>query len=95
MRLTSCSARVQFHVRIAEATQNERLARLVRETLSQFISDRSDYPVGHINIEKALRNQRDTLAAIIDGEREWIARSIDDHLGDAEKYFLGERLATP
>ena len=84
---------IQFHVRLAEASQNERLARLVRDTMSQFISDRSDYPVGHIDIERALSNQRDTLAAIIDGTPARIARSIDEHLGSAEEYFLGERLS--
>jgi GntR family transcriptional repressor for pyruvate dehydrogenase complex len=83
---------IQFHVRLAEGSQNERLARLVRETLNQFMSDRSEYPVGHIDIERALENQRDTLAAVVDGNPARIARSMDEHLGSAEEYFLGERL---
>jgi GntR family transcriptional regulator, transcriptional repressor for pyruvate dehydrogenase complex len=86
---------IQFHVRLAEASQNERLARLVRETMSQFISDRSEYPVGHIDIERALYHQRDTLGAIIDGTPARIEQSIDEHLGSAEEYFLGERLSDP
>ena len=84
---------IQFHLRLAEASHNERLALLVRDTMSQFISDRSDYPVGHIDIDRALRNQRDTLAAIIDGTLARVARSMDEHLGSAEEYFLGERLS--
>lgn len=84
---------IQFHLRLAEASHNERLARLVRDTMSQFISDRSEYPVGHIDIDRALHNQRDTLAAIVDGTSARIARSMDEHLGSAEEYFLGERLS--
>jgi len=86
---------ILFHIRLAEASQNEMLTRLLRETMSQFVSDRSDYPVGHIDIERALRNQRDTLEAIVDGTPARIAESIDEHLGSAEEYFLGERLSVP
>lgn len=83
---------IQFHIRLAEASHNEVLARLLREIMSQYVTDRGDYPVGHINIDRALRNQQDTLDAVIDGSRARIAASIDEHLGSAEEYFLGERL---
>ena len=83
---------IQFHLRLAEASHNEMLAQLLRDTMSQFVSDRGDYPVGHIDIERALRNQQDTLEAIIDGSPARIAKSIDEHLASAEEYFLGERL---
>ncbi len=83
---------IQFHIRLAEASHNEVLARLLREIMSQYVTDRGDYPVGHIDIDRALRNQQDTLEAIIDGSPARIATSIDEHLGSAEEYFLGERL---
>jgi GntR family transcriptional regulator, transcriptional repressor for pyruvate dehydrogenase complex len=84
---------IQFHIRLAEASHNEVLARLLREIMSQYVTDRGDYPVGHIDIDRALRNQHDTLEAIIDGSPARIATSIDEHLGSAEEYFLGERLS--
>lgn len=83
---------IQFHLRLAEASRNKILAQLLRDTMSQYVSDRDRYPVGHIDIERALRNQQDTLDAVIDGSPTWIAQSIDEHMGSAEEYFLGERL---
>ena len=86
---------IQFHVRLAEASHNELLARLVQDTMNQFVSDRNEYPVGHIDIEHALRLQADTLGAIVEASPTRIAESIDEHLGTAEEYFLGERLDVP
>ncbi len=86
---------IQFHLRLAEASRNKMLAQLLRDTMSQFVSDRGTYPVGHIDIQRALRNQQDTLDAVIDGSPSWIAASMDEHLGSAEEYFLGERLFVP
>jgi GntR family transcriptional regulator, transcriptional repressor for pyruvate dehydrogenase complex len=86
---------IQFHLRLAEASHNPVLARLLRDAMSQYVTDRSDYPVGHIDIDRAIQNQKDTLEAIIDGSPERIAASIDEHLASAEEYFLGERLDDP
>jgi GntR family transcriptional repressor for pyruvate dehydrogenase complex len=83
---------IQFHIRLAEASHNEVLTRLLRDIMSQYVTDRRDYPVGHIDIDRALQNQQDTLEAIVDGSPGRIAASIDAHLGSAEEYFLGERL---
>jgi GntR family transcriptional repressor for pyruvate dehydrogenase complex len=83
---------IQFHVRLAKASGNEVLAEYVRETLRNFTSSRAQYPVGHIGLEQALLNQRDTFEAILSGSILRIARSIDRHLGNGEEYFLGERL---
>jgi GntR family transcriptional repressor for pyruvate dehydrogenase complex len=83
---------VQFHIRLAEASGNDFLARLVRETLNALISTRAHYPVGHVDFTYALQNQRDTLAAIESGSSDHIAKSIDQHLASAEEYFIGERL---
>ena len=84
---------IQFHIRLAEASHNEVLAQLMRDIMSQYVTDRGDYPVGHIDIDRALRNQQDTLEAIVDGSPARIAKSIDKHLASAEEYFLGERLS--
>jgi DNA-binding GntR family transcriptional regulator len=64
----------------------------MRDIMGQYVTDRGDYPVGHIDIERALRHQQDTLEAIIGGSPARIAESIDEHLASAEEYFLGERL---
>ncbi len=84
---------IQFHVRLAEASHNEVLAQLLRDVMSQYVTDRSDYPVGHIDIDRALQNQRDTLEAIVEGSPARIAASIDEHLASAEEYYLGEPLS--
>lgn len=86
---------IQFHVRLAESCKNEMLARLVRDTMNQFMSERARYPVGHIDLELALKRHTDTLDAVIAGEPLRIARSIDEHLASAEEYFLGQRLSAP
>ncbi len=61
---------ILFHVRLAEASANEPLGDMVRELLNTFTSNRAHYPVGHIDLERALIIQRDTLDAIIDGSRD-------------------------
>lgn len=83
---------MQFHIRLADASGNDVLARLIRETLSQFMTERSVYPVGHIDMERAVEFHRDTLAALIDGSPDKIAQTIDEHLGAVEHYYLGKRL---
>jgi GntR family transcriptional regulator, transcriptional repressor for pyruvate dehydrogenase complex len=83
----------QFHVRIAEACDNDILAAVVRDTMNRFMSERARYPVGHVDLELALERQSDTLEAVVSGVPGRIARSIDEHLGSAEEYFLGERLS--
>ena len=83
---------VQFHIRVAEASSNDFLERLVRDTLNTLMSMRAHYPVGHVDFADALRNQQDTLSAIVDGPGDGILRAIDQHLASAEEYFIGERL---
>ena len=83
---------VQFHIRVGEASGNDFLARLLRDTLNTFMSARSHYPVGHVDLTHAIHNQQDTLAAIVDGSLDRIMCSIDEHLASAEEYFIGERL---
>jgi GntR family transcriptional regulator, transcriptional repressor for pyruvate dehydrogenase complex len=83
---------IRFHVRLAEASANDLLAGYLRDTMTNFISRRTQYPVGHIGVERALENQRDTFGAIVDGTPIRIAQSIDRHLGDAEQHFLGHQL---
>ena len=40
----------------------------------------------------AIANQRHTMAALWSRRRPRVLRSLDDHLGSVEEYFLGERL---
>jgi GntR family transcriptional repressor for pyruvate dehydrogenase complex len=81
-----------FHERVAEAAGNDRLTEHVQETMRRLASRRAEYPVGHIDVKQALHNQQHTLEAIVSGSRSRIIRSVDQHLGSAEEYFLGERL---
>lgn len=83
---------LQFHVRIAEASGNPVLAQMVRDTIGQYMTERAVYPVGHVALQRAIQNQLDTVQALVDGDPERIARSIDTHLASAEEYFLGARL---
>lgn len=54
---------IRFYIRLAEASANELLAAYLRDTMTNFISRRTQYPVGHVGVEQALDNQRDTFDA--------------------------------
>jgi GntR family transcriptional regulator, transcriptional repressor for pyruvate dehydrogenase complex len=83
---------MRFHVRLAEASANEVLAGYVRDFMARFSTRRAQYPVGHIGLERALDNQRDTFDAIVSANPSRIAQSIDRHLADPEIHFLGHHL---
>jgi GntR family transcriptional repressor for pyruvate dehydrogenase complex len=83
---------MRFHVRLGEASANEMLAGYLRDFMAKFSTRRAQYPVGHIGLEQALFNQRDTFEAIVDGAPARIAQSIDRHLANAEVHFLGQQL---
>jgi GntR family transcriptional repressor for pyruvate dehydrogenase complex len=85
---------MRFHVRVAEASANELLASYIRDFMAKFSTRRAQYPVGHIGLEQALHNQRDTFDAIVEGSPSRIAESIDRHLASPEIHFLGRHLAS-
>jgi GntR family transcriptional repressor for pyruvate dehydrogenase complex len=83
---------IQFHLKLAEVSKSDVVARLVRQVLTQFMSERTSYPVGHIDMKRALEHHRETLEAIAERTPGRIRRTMDAHLGSAEEYFLGKRL---
>jgi GntR family transcriptional regulator, transcriptional repressor for pyruvate dehydrogenase complex len=85
-------ADARFHVVIGEISGNPVIAEYQRATLSRISAIRADYPVGHVDLRLAIANQRDTMAALRSRRRGRVLRSLDDHLGSVEEYFLGERL---
>ena len=82
----------RFHIVIGEVSGNPVLAEYQRTTLNRISAIRADYPVGHVELRLAIANQRDTMAALRSRRRGRVLRSLDDHLGSVEEYFLGERL---
>jgi GntR family transcriptional regulator, transcriptional repressor for pyruvate dehydrogenase complex len=82
----------RFHIVIGEISANPVIAEYQRTTLNRISAIRADYPVGHVDLRLAIANQLDTMAALRSRRRERVLRSLDDHLGSVEEYFLGERL---
>jgi GntR family transcriptional repressor for pyruvate dehydrogenase complex len=83
----------QFHLRVAEYSGNELMHEFLQEILRQYSTIRTQYPVGHVDLELGIHNQRTTLEAIRSGSVPVILDAVDDHLGSVEEHFLGERLA--
>ena len=85
-------ADARFHVVIGEISGNPVLGEYQRTTLGRISAIRADYPVGHVDLRLAIANQRHTMAALKSRRQDRVLRSLDDHLGSVEEYFLGERL---
>lgn len=84
----------QFHLRVAEASGNALMAEFLREILRRYAAIRSQYPVGHVALDRGIANQQATLDAIRSGDPERVVAAMDEHLGSVEEHFLGERLST-
>ena len=83
---------IQFHLRLAEASHNESTRAVARAGHDGRISDRSDYP-SDTSTSIALSATSEIRCRDHQPRRcARVARSIDEHLGSAEEYFLGERL---
>ena len=83
---------LQFHMRIAEVSGNRVLAAQLRDVIQQYMQMRQQYPVGRIELDRGIENQRQTLEAIRSRRPAEILRAVDEHLGSLEEHFLGERL---
>jgi GntR family transcriptional regulator, transcriptional repressor for pyruvate dehydrogenase complex len=82
----------RFHIVIGEISGNPVIWEYQRTTLNRISAIRAGYPVGHVELRLAIANQRHTMAALRSRRRTRVLRSLDDHLGSVEEYFLGERL---
>ncbi len=90
------AADVQFHFTIAQMAANEPLLSCMRTFFNEWLAIRTaQFPVGHVDFDAAIRNQRDMLEALKSRERAWIVRSMDEHLGALEEIYLGHRLSFP
>lgn len=83
---------VRFHVAVAEVSANAVLAELVRGVIEKILLILSQFPVGRVELREAVRNQRETLAAIESRDPARIVRAVDEHMASVEELFLGERL---
>jgi GntR family transcriptional repressor for pyruvate dehydrogenase complex len=82
---------VRFHVKIAEVTRNALIHTAVKDILARLSVIQDQLPVGHIALEKGIKNQRATLDALRSRKEHRILEAIDEHLGSVEEHFLGER----
>jgi DNA-binding FadR family transcriptional regulator len=82
----------QFHLKIAEMCGNLMIHEFLQSTFRKLGVIRSQYPVGHVDLESGIRNQVHTLAALESRDVKRVLRSVDSHLGQVEEHFLGERL---
>src|SRR3990172_3306368 len=85
----------RFHLKVAHMARNPMLVQLVETFWNGFLLARAHYPVGHVDLEEALRNQRNTLAALESRDPRQIVKAMDQHLASSEEHFLGERLSFP
>jgi len=83
---------MQFHLRIVDASRNEMLGAFERTLFDHLDTLRGQFPVGHVELGRALENQRTTLEALRTRAPERIVSALDDHLASLEEHFLGERL---
>jgi GntR family transcriptional repressor for pyruvate dehydrogenase complex len=83
---------VRFHLTVGTLSGNALLAEMVRTLFNRLALLRESFPVGHVEIQQALANQRDTMAALESKSDRRITRSLDVHLGAFEEHFLAERL---
>jgi GntR family transcriptional repressor for pyruvate dehydrogenase complex len=84
---------LQFHIRISEASRNPLFSKHLREILGSYALLRTEYPVGRLDLQQGIVNQETTLQAIVSRDPTRIALAIDEHLGNLEEYFLGQRLS--
>ena len=83
---------LRFHIRLVDAAGNEMLSAFERTVMGHFDVIRGQFPVGHVELGRALANQRTTMDALLTRSPERIVAALDDHLASLEEHFLGERL---
>ena len=81
-----------FHLRVTQAGKSPMISQFLDDTLRRFQTIRAQYPVGRIDLQQAITNQRETLAALVCREPAVIVDAMHRHLGSVEEHFLGEPL---
>lgn len=83
----------QFHLKLAEMSQNPILARYIKSVFARILFLRARDNLGHPMLQNALERQCATLEAIESRDPARIRKSMDEHLAGSEELFLGERLS--
>jgi GntR family transcriptional repressor for pyruvate dehydrogenase complex len=86
---------IQFHLQVAAVAQNPQLLEFLRAYFDRWQVIRDSYPIGHVDFETAMANQRNTLEAIASRNRRRVMKSVDRHLTPTELIFIGEKLEFP
>jgi DNA-binding FadR family transcriptional regulator len=85
----------QFHLRIGHMSGNPVLRDYVESMWNSLLLTRAHYPVGHVDLERALQNQSETLRAMQTRDATQVSHALDIHLAASEEHFLGQRLSYP
>jgi GntR family transcriptional regulator, transcriptional repressor for pyruvate dehydrogenase complex len=83
---------LRFHLAIGQMADNPPLAGFLRETFDRITLIRSQFPVGSVELTLAIKNQRETFAALQEGSPEVVVDAVDRHLAAFEEHFLGKKL---
>lgn len=83
---------VRFHFAVADLSENEMLAAVVRDTYNRLAVLRDPYPYGHVDFEAAVANQWDLFSALASRERVSVLAAVDRHLAAFERVMLGYAL---
>lgn len=85
---------IRFHRELAALTRNPALNQSVSWVLERLAEAVSQFPVGRVDLDHALLNQRHTLQAIEERDKSRIITAMDEHLASFEELFLGRKLST-
>jgi DNA-binding FadR family transcriptional regulator len=83
---------LRFHLAIGQLSGNAPLAGFLRETFHRISLIRAQFPVGSVELTLAVKNQRETFAALQEGGPEEVVDAVDRHLAAFEEHFLGNKL---
>lgn len=86
------SVDLRFHAEIGRLSGNAMLEQYLDDLMRRFLVMRSHYPVGHARFKEGIANQRQSMEALEQGDRQAILDATDEHLGAVEQHFLGRRL---
>jgi GntR family transcriptional repressor for pyruvate dehydrogenase complex len=83
---------LRFHVEVGRISGNALIAAYMDDLMRRFLVLCTRYPVGHTNLEQAVRNQRQSIEAFESGDVEQMLDACDQHCASTEEHFLGFRL---
>jgi len=85
-------ADVRFHLGLGEASHNDLLAALIRDTFNRLAVIREQFPHAHVDFASAITNQRRLLGGVRSRDPRRAAAIMDEHLCAFERVMLGQEL---